>query len=104
MKDIDKMAEVKEFPFVFGSHGVKLNGKILLPEEANAKKPVPGAILCHGFGAAYRVMEPAARIMAAQGVARLIFDFRGHGGREGVMGGERGREGVGARDSTLQSC
>ena len=88
MKDIEKTAEIKEFPIVFGSHGVQLNGKILLPEEANADKPVPGAVLCHGFGAAYRVMEPAARIMAAQGVASLIFDFRGHGRSEGVIDGK----------------
>jgi pimeloyl-ACP methyl ester carboxylesterase len=88
MKDLEKETEIKEFPIVFGSHGLKLKGKIILPMEANANEPVPGAVLCHGFGAAYRVMEPAARIMAAQGIASLIFDFRGHGDSEGAIDGK----------------
>lgn len=96
MKDIEKAAEIKEFPIVFGSHGLQLNGKIILPMEASANEPVPGAILCHGFGAAYRVMEPAARIMAAQGVASLIFDLRGHGESEGAIDGKMAEDVVDA--------
>ncbi|MGD0353482.1 MAG: alpha/beta fold hydrolase [Dehalococcoidia bacterium] len=88
MKDVEKTTEIKEFPIVFGSHGLQLKGKIILPKQASASKPVPGAVLCHGFGAAYRVMEPAARIMAAQGIASLIFDFRGHGASEGAVDGK----------------
>jgi pimeloyl-ACP methyl ester carboxylesterase len=88
MKDIEKTTEIKEFPIVFGSHGLQLKGKIILPRQARASKPVPGAVLCHGFGAAYRVMEPAARIMAAQGVASLVFDLRGHGASEGAIDGK----------------
>jgi len=86
--DKEKETEIKEFPIVFGSHGLKLKGKILLPKDAKADEPVPGAVLCHGFGAAYRVMEPGARIMAAQGIATLIFDFRGHGSSEGAADGK----------------
>ena len=86
--DKEKETEIKEFPIVFGSHGLKLKGKILLPKDSNADEPVPGAVLCHGFGAAYRVMEPGARIMAAQGIATLIFDFRGHGSSEGAADGK----------------
>jgi cephalosporin-C deacetylase-like acetyl esterase len=52
----EKAAEIKELPIVFGSHGLKLKGKILLPKEATADEPVPGAVLCHGFGSAHRVM------------------------------------------------
>ncbi|MGB8707828.1 MAG: alpha/beta fold hydrolase [Dehalococcoidia bacterium] len=88
MKDLEKETEIKEFPIVFGSHGLQLKGKIILPKEASADEPVPGAVLCHGFGAAYRVMEPSARIMAMQGVASLIFDFRGHGASEGAIDGK----------------
>jgi pimeloyl-ACP methyl ester carboxylesterase len=80
--------EIKEIPVVFGSHGLKLKGKILLPPDATESKPAPGAVLCHGFGAAHRVMEPAAKIMAAQGVASVIFDFRGHGASEGAVDGK----------------
>jgi pimeloyl-ACP methyl ester carboxylesterase len=88
MKNMEKSAEIRELPIVFGSHGLQLKGKILLPQQASANEPVPGAVLCHGFGAAYRVMEPAARIMAAQGIASLIFDFRGHGASEGAVDGK----------------
>jgi pimeloyl-ACP methyl ester carboxylesterase len=84
----EKAAEIKELPIVFGSHGLKLKGKILLPKEATADEPVPGAVLCHGFGSAHRVMEQSARIMAAQGIATLIFDFRGHGASEGAIDGK----------------
>jgi pimeloyl-ACP methyl ester carboxylesterase len=86
VKEIDR-SEIKESPVVFGSHGIKLNGKIVMPASATADHPVPAAVLCHGFGSAYRVMEPAARIMATQGVGSLIFDFRGHGGSEGAIDG-----------------
>ena len=81
-------SKIKEFPISFGSHGLKLKGKVLLPSKASSAKPVPGAVLCHGFAAAPRVMEPAARIMASQGVGSIIFDFRGHGASEGVVDGK----------------
>lgn len=96
MKNIEKETEIKEFPVVFGSHGLQLNGKIILPREASASEPVPGAILCHGFGAAYRVMEPAARIMATQGIASLVFDLRGHGASEGAIDGKMAEDVVDA--------
>jgi pimeloyl-ACP methyl ester carboxylesterase len=83
-----RTTEIKEIPVVFGNHGLKLKGKILLPSNATESKPAPGAVLCHGFGAAHRVMEPAAKIMAAQGVASIIFDFRGHGASEGAVDGK----------------
>ena len=96
MKDIEKSAEIREFPVVFESHGLQLKGKIILPKQASANEPVPGAVLCHGFGAAYRVMEPAARMMADQGIASLIFDFRGHGASEGAMDGKMAEDVVDA--------
>jgi len=83
-----KTAEIKESPIVFGSHDVKLKGKVLFPRDWNKDSPVPAAILCHGFGSSHRAVEPSARIMAGQGVAALIFDFRGHGSSEGAVDGE----------------
>lgn len=96
MKDTKKTADIKEFPVVFGSHGLKVKGKVILPVQASANEPVPGAVLCHGFGAAYRVMEPSARLMAAQGIASLIFDFRGHGTSEGAIDGKMAEDVVDA--------
>ena len=86
--DKGKAAEIKEFPIVFGNHEVKLRGKVLLPQDSNTGNPVPGAVLCHGFGAGRRAMEPSARVMASQGIATLIFDFRGHGSSEGAVDGK----------------
>ncbi|HEX76328.1 MAG TPA: alpha/beta fold hydrolase [Dehalococcoidia bacterium] len=84
----EKATEIKEFPIVFGSHEVKLKGKVLLPRYSNTNNPVPGAVLCHGLGAGHRAMEPSARTMASQGIATLIFDFRGHGSSEGAVDGK----------------
>jgi len=83
----EKATQIKELPIAFGSHGVKLTGKVLMPEDADTHGPLPGAILCHGFGASSKAVEPSARIMASQGIATLIFDFRGHGSSEGVVDG-----------------
>ena len=74
--------KISELPVTFGSGKIKLTGKILLPD---VEHHVPGAILCHGLGANYQAVEPSARIMASQGVASLIFDFRGHGNSGGVF-------------------
>lgn len=83
-----KSIKVKEIPIVFGSHGIRLKGRVLFPQSENVNLPVPGAVLCHGFASDYRTVEPSARIMASQGVATLIFDFRGHGFSEGIADGK----------------
>jgi pimeloyl-ACP methyl ester carboxylesterase len=84
----EKATGTKELPVTFGTHGVKLIGKVLLPEDQDTHSPLPGAILCHGFGASYKAVEPSARIMASQGITTFIFDFRGHGLSEGVVDGK----------------
>ncbi len=84
----EKTTGIKEFPIAFGSHGVKLIGKVLLPENVDTHSLLPGAVLCHGFGASSKAVEPSARIMTSQGIATLIFDFRGHGSSEGVVDGK----------------
>lgn len=83
----EKANRIKEFPVVFGNHGVMLRGKVLLPEETTGR-PLPGAILCHGFGASSRAMEPSARILTSKGIATLTFDLRGHGASEGTVDGK----------------
>jgi hypothetical protein len=80
---------VRELPVTFGSNGLKLTGKAYLPETASADSPVPGAVLCHGFGSSHRAMKDSARIMASRGVATFIFDFRGHGTSEGAIDGKQ---------------
>ena len=75
----------QEIPLVFGSHGIKLHGKVILPAFASVAHPVPGAVLCHGFGADHRVMETSASILADKGIATIIFDLRGHGLSEGYL-------------------
>jgi pimeloyl-ACP methyl ester carboxylesterase len=75
----------KEIPVAFGSHGIRLYGKIMLPEHANINNPVPGAVLCHGFGADQNVMESSALLLVKKGVATIIFDMRGHGLSEGYL-------------------
>jgi len=76
-----------EIPVVFGSHGVNLHGKIMLPANISAFNPVPGAVLCHGFGADQSVMESSARLLVNKGIATVIFDLRGHGLSEGCLDG-----------------
>ena len=78
----------EELPITFGSHDIKLKGKVLLPDNSSIESPAPGAVLCHGFGASQKAMQSSAKIMASQGVAVLIFDFRGHGSSEGTMDGQ----------------
>jgi pimeloyl-ACP methyl ester carboxylesterase len=74
--------EVNVSEVSFGSGEVKLVGRLLYP-AIDGK--VPGVVLCHGFGTGYRTVESPAHILASKGIAVLIFDFRGHGGSEGIV-------------------
>ncbi len=76
---------VQQKDVVFGHHGVELSGRLSLPAEAPG--PVPAAVLCHGFGASKKAVEPCARALAERGIASIAFDFRGHGNSGGVMDG-----------------
>jgi pimeloyl-ACP methyl ester carboxylesterase len=82
-----KLGARKEMPVVFGSHGIKLHGTIMLPAHASAYSPVPGAVLCHGFGADRKVMESSALLLVKKGIATMVFDLRGHGLSEGCLDG-----------------
>lgn len=87
---------IKDLPVIFGSNGLKLNGRIFLPDGASADSPVPGAVLCHGFGSSQRAMKDSARMMASKGIATFIFDFRGHGVSEGAVDGSQSEDAVDA--------
>lgn len=79
---------MKEIPVVFGNHGVELHGTIMLPDNAGESGPVPGAVLCHGFGGNRKVMEPGAMLLVNKGIVTIHFDLRGHGSSEGSLDGE----------------
>jgi pimeloyl-ACP methyl ester carboxylesterase len=79
---------VRQIPVVFGSHGIKLQGQITLPRGATASKPIPAAVLCHGFGADRRVMQSSAGLLVKNGIATIVFDMRGHGLSEGRLDGK----------------
>ncbi len=99
---INKNIKIEARPVTFGSHGLKLAGKAYLPDVASADSPVPGAVLCHGFGSSHRAMNASARIMAKQGIAAFIFDFRGHGASEGAVDDRMAEDVVDAWDTLKQ--
>jgi pimeloyl-ACP methyl ester carboxylesterase len=72
--------------------GIKVNGKIVLPVHASAFNLVPGAVLCHGFGADQNVMESSALLLGKNGIATIVFDLRGHGLSEGCLDGNFGSD------------
>jgi pimeloyl-ACP methyl ester carboxylesterase len=97
-----KNVKIEEHPVIFGSHGLKLIGKALLPDIASAESPVPGAVLCHGFGSSHRSIKESAQILTKKGIATFIFDFRGHGGSEGAVDGKMADDVVDAWDILKQ--
>jgi pimeloyl-ACP methyl ester carboxylesterase len=76
-----------EHNVTFGSNGIKLNGTFFLPSDAQYNNRVPAAIMCHGYGSEGSVFESSAREIAAEGIAVLTFDFRGHGDSGGELDG-----------------
>jgi len=86
LKDVT-IRGITEKPVSFGNHGINLSGKLFMPGSASRYNRVPGAVLCHGYGNDQTAFESSARTMAEEGVATLIFDFRGHGSSEGILDG-----------------
>jgi pimeloyl-ACP methyl ester carboxylesterase len=87
--DEKKFVEMKEMRYLLSPvpSGTRVNGKIMLPANASASHPVPGAVLCHGFGANQNVMESGALLLVNKGIATIVFDLRGHGSSEGYLDG-----------------
>ncbi len=69
------------------SCGIRMNGKIMMPALATTSNPVPGVVLCHGFGADQRIMESSAMLLVNKGIATITFDLRGHGFSGGLLDG-----------------
>jgi predicted alpha/beta-fold hydrolase len=87
--NIENPAEIKEMRYRLLSEtsGTKVNGKVMLPAHASSKNKVPGAVLCHGFGADQNVMENSALLLVKKGIATITFDLRGHGFSGGLLDG-----------------
>jgi esterase/lipase len=88
-REEEKFVERKEMRYLLSpvANGIKVNGKIMLPANASASNLVPGAVLCHGFGADQNVMESSALLLVKKGIATIVFDLRGHGSSEGCLDG-----------------
>lgn len=71
--------------FFTKKNGMKIAGKLFLPETAEEKYPV--VIFSHGFNSQYRYLEKHAAMMAKQGIACLVYDFCG-GGMESLSDGD----------------
>lgn len=93
-RDEEKFVERKEMRYLLPpvARGIKVNGKIMLPANASVSHPVPGAVLCHGFGANQKVMESGALLLVNKGIATIAFDLRGHGSSEGCLDGNFGSD------------
>jgi len=73
---------------VFYSEGSKLIGDFYLPETLTDGTKLPSVVLCHGFAGIREILlPPYAELLAQNGFAALVFDYRGFGDSEG----ERGR-------------
>jgi fermentation-respiration switch protein FrsA (DUF1100 family) len=86
---VDEFSDKKEMRYrvLSEASGIRVNGKIMLPALASVSNPVPGAILCHGFGADQNVMESSALLLVKKGIATITFDLRGHGFSGGWLDG-----------------
>jgi pimeloyl-ACP methyl ester carboxylesterase len=80
--------KAREQRITFLSGNLRLRGKILFPDTASPEHPVPGAVLCHGFGSSHRQIAPSARMLAERGIATIIFDLRGHCTSDGALDGD----------------
>jgi len=86
------MMNVQILDIKFGKQ-VQLQGQVLMPDVTN---PVPGAILCHGLGSGWGAVRSSGLSLAKHGIASLIFDFRGHGGSEGIFDGNEAEDVIAA--------
>lgn len=83
----ETQAPIIEKHVTFGSNGIALHGKLFMPSIASKENLIPGAVMCHGYGSDKYIFENSARDLAQEGIAVLIFDFRGHGTSGGLLDG-----------------
>lgn len=69
---------------LFYSDGLRLVGELYLPA---GRGPWPGLVICHGLASRKERHADFAAFVAAQGLATLAFDLRGHGESEGKFDG-----------------
>lgn len=63
---------------VYSDDGIKLAAVLYTPDAAEG--PVPGVVVCQGFGSTKEInLPPIAEALADAGYAALIFDYRGFG-------------------------
>jgi uncharacterized protein len=64
----------------FPSGAVSCTGSLFLPEpQAGADQRLPCVVLAHGFSGTMDRLVPYAERFAADGIAALVFDYRGFG-------------------------
>jgi len=79
---------MKTEPVHFYSEGVRLAGRLYVPEGASPDAKRAGIALCHGFTGIKELLLPQyAEAFAGAGMVALTFDYRGFG----ESGGQRGR-------------
>lgn len=72
----------------FFSDDIRLAANIHLPDAERDPGPLPGVVLCHGFGGIKKhVLPELAEAFSRAGYAVLRFDYRGFG----ESGGQQGR-------------
>lgn len=78
---------VVEANFVTTRDGLRVGGKLFLPEGKQGESPA--VIFCHGLGGTWEDFVPYARAAARRGVICCSFDFCGGHYGESLSGGER---------------
>ncbi|HQA05209.1 MAG: alpha/beta fold hydrolase [Clostridiales bacterium] len=69
--------------FMFPSHGDKCSAWLYLPDNGSDRHPL--VVMAHGFGGMKNCgLEPYAEYFADNGLAVLLFDYRGFGDSEGT--------------------
>ena len=64
------------------SHGLKLDGRMVVPEDGNAKHPF--VVLTHGFTADFHDMDHLAEALGKNGIASVRVSLAGSGDSEGL--------------------
>jgi dienelactone hydrolase len=73
-------------PVTIWSEGTRLAGDLWSLPDTSPDAPVPGVLLCHGYGGRREQLNGAyGRKFAALGFVVLTFDYRGYGDSDGKL-------------------